>query len=122
MERRAVSPVRSSHSLGSAWPAGDRLGCSFFFSSRRRHTSSIGDWSSDVCSSDLLAILTALASRKSSERDQVREVRRATRRKCGENRESRWSVYQAIERRHFFKRRLRTHGDQSGRASCRERV
>src|SRR5574340_488866 len=26
---------------------------SFFFSSRRRHTSSFGDWSSDVCSSDL---------------------------------------------------------------------
>src|SRR5574340_150621 len=25
----------------------------FFFSSRRRHTSSFGDWSSDVCSSDL---------------------------------------------------------------------
>src|SRR5207248_7787333 len=24
-----------------------------FFSSRRRHTSSYGDWSSDVCSSDL---------------------------------------------------------------------
>src|SRR5437879_7638346 len=28
----------------------------FFFSSRRRHTRYIGDWSSDVCSSDLLAI------------------------------------------------------------------
>src|SRR5438094_4904414 len=26
---------------------------SFFFSSRRRHTRSYGDWSSDVCSSDL---------------------------------------------------------------------
>src|SRR5215210_8976231 len=25
----------------------------FFFSSRRRHTRYIGDWSSDVCSSDL---------------------------------------------------------------------
>src|SRR5437867_7724251 len=28
----------------------------FFFSSRRRHTMSYGDWSSDVCSSDLLAL------------------------------------------------------------------
>src|SRR5208337_4116348 len=28
---------------------------SFFFSSRRRHTRYIGDWSSDVCSSDLAA-------------------------------------------------------------------
>src|SRR5437762_4932871 len=29
----------------------------FFFSSRRRHTRYIGDWSSDVCSSDLFATL-----------------------------------------------------------------
>src|SRR6266536_4815822 len=28
----------------------------FFFSSRRRHTRSTRDWSSDVCSSDLLAV------------------------------------------------------------------
>src|SRR5437879_9557845 len=28
----------------------------FFFSSRRRHTRYIGDWSSDVCSSDLSRI------------------------------------------------------------------
>src|SRR5437763_585909 len=28
----------------------------FFFSSRRRHTRYIGDWSSDVCSSDLLLV------------------------------------------------------------------
>src|SRR5437762_2202909 len=34
--------------------------CVFFFSSRRRHTRYIGDWSSDVCSSDL----TGLRSRK----------------------------------------------------------
>src|SRR5207248_5239380 len=27
----------------------------FFFSSRRRHTRSYGDWSSDVCSSDLVS-------------------------------------------------------------------
>src|SRR5207248_7775391 len=32
----------------------------FFFSSRRRHTRSYGDWSSDVCSSDLRS--PALAS------------------------------------------------------------
>src|SRR5437762_11095287 len=30
-------------------------GC-FFFSSRRRHTRYIGDWSSDVCSSDLAPV------------------------------------------------------------------
>src|SRR5262245_62421796 len=28
--------------------------CFFFFSSRRRHTRCLSDWSSDVCSSDLL--------------------------------------------------------------------
>src|SRR5476649_373788 len=32
-----------------------RLSTSFFFSSRRRHTISLCDWSSDVCSSDLAA-------------------------------------------------------------------
>src|SRR5256885_5556015 len=32
---------------------GKRLRCLFFFSSRRRHTILQGDWSSDVCSSDL---------------------------------------------------------------------
>src|SRR5436189_4526501 len=30
----------------------------FFFSSRRRHTRYIGDWSSDVCSSDLASYAT----------------------------------------------------------------
>src|SRR2546429_4443051 len=35
----------------------------FFFSSRRRHTRCSRVWSSDVCSSDLKAILTELASR-----------------------------------------------------------
>src|SRR5262247_2832124 len=29
----------------------------FFFSSRRRHTRCLSDWSSDVCSSDLVAVM-----------------------------------------------------------------
>src|SRR5690242_12562229 len=33
----------------------------FFFSSRRRHTRLTCDWSSDVCSSDLLLMCSALA-------------------------------------------------------------
>src|SRR5262245_63788298 len=37
----------------------------FFFSSRRRHTRCLSDWSSDVCSSDLL--LQRLASVPSAE-------------------------------------------------------
>src|SRR5437867_3050152 len=40
------------------------LAC-FFFSSRRRHTRSYGDWSSDVCSSDLhRALRIALHQRR----------------------------------------------------------
>src|SRR6266487_1571315 len=39
------------------------IGCDFifffFFSSRRRHTRWTGDWSSDVCSSDLMRALLA---------------------------------------------------------------
>src|SRR5205814_7100678 len=33
--------------------------CIFFFSSRRRHTRCLSDWSSDVCSSDLLLSVPA---------------------------------------------------------------
>src|SRR5690349_22373042 len=33
---------------------------SFFFSSRRRHTRSLRDWSSDVCSSDLVEVVAVL--------------------------------------------------------------
>src|SRR5437868_11171918 len=40
-----------------AWRRGSLL---FFFSGRRRHTRSKRDWSSDVCSSDLPAILWSL--------------------------------------------------------------
>src|SRR5256885_3418283 len=37
--------------LSSSWTRA----CFFFFSSRRRHTRLQGDWSSDVCSSDLVS-------------------------------------------------------------------
>src|SRR5579863_9639065 len=40
---------------------------SFFFSSRRRHTRWTGDWSSDVCSSDL-AILAVFAGERGARR------------------------------------------------------
>src|SRR5204862_3499375 len=36
----------------------------FFFSSRRRHTRSLRDWSSDVCSSDLVSVTARWWSRK----------------------------------------------------------
>src|SRR5438874_646494 len=45
-------------------------GMSFFFSSRRRHTRSLRDWSSDVCSSDLEPRLAD--PRLAQDRDEVR--------------------------------------------------
>src|SRR5215213_4815428 len=41
------------------------MGVCFFFSSRRRHTRLVSDWSSDVCSSDLAAdpVMAALIER-----------------------------------------------------------
>src|SRR5437763_373686 len=42
--------VPHRHVYGEQWIKFMKDG--FFFSSRRRHTSYIGDWSSDVCSSD----------------------------------------------------------------------
>src|SRR5699024_12095288 len=40
----------------------------FFFSSRRRHTRSKRDWSSDVCSSDLRRFLVKFPIRKSRQK------------------------------------------------------
>src|SRR5258706_7949982 len=54
--------------MDSWWGVTDPIGCRvkhwsalrfllcFFFSSRRRHTRLVSDWSSDVCSSDLVPI------------------------------------------------------------------
>src|SRR5207248_6395853 len=41
-------------------------GVLFFFSSRRRHTRSYGDWSSDVCSSDLSKVRFVVTKQLSS--------------------------------------------------------
>src|SRR5690606_39829646 len=43
-----------------------RDSCSFFFSSRSRHTRFSRDWSSDVCSSDLEALMPSLCSSRST--------------------------------------------------------
>src|SRR5207247_5715569 len=45
----------------------------FFFSSRRRHTRSTRDWSSDVCSSDLYRVSFFLPLVPSSEVNRYRE-------------------------------------------------
>src|SRR5215469_4042626 len=41
----------------------------FFFSSRRRHTRSLRDWSSDVCSSDLVGGIADLALPRQEDQD-----------------------------------------------------
>src|SRR2546421_5487221 len=59
--RSYVSDCSSFSSLCS-YHKNHRSSCFFFFSSRRRHTRSDRDWSSDVCSSDLgTHTLTAVA-------------------------------------------------------------
>ena len=60
------------HRVGKIVGLGEvEFGRFFFFSSRRLHTSLQGDWSSDVCSSDLGAPITihTLASLMISESD-----------------------------------------------------
>src|SRR5262245_10717419 len=44
----------------------DSAFCASFFSSRRRHTICLSDWSSDVCSSDLLSRSTSSTSDRAS--------------------------------------------------------
>src|SRR5256885_12938487 len=59
MKRRRVWPTSGTRKMASSvaqqkWATSGCYDGSFFFSSRRRHTRLQGDWSSDVCSSDLL--------------------------------------------------------------------
>src|SRR5688500_20365019 len=69
----------------------------FFFSSRRRHTRLQGDWSSDVCSSDLCTF------RSTVDLDQLRKID------------------ELVGARDFAAARNSTEQLQIGRASCRER-
>src|SRR5215211_8835902 len=63
----------------------------FFFSSRRRHTRSLCDWSSDVCSSDLSAPETIKPwySARSTFPARLRSEERRVGKEC----RSRWSPY-----------------------------
>ena len=76
----------------------------FFFSSRRRHTRYIGDWSSDVCSSDLAATRNGQYKKKGCRRNESRAVKKAValpqrkpgrseERRVGKECRSRWSPY-----------------------------
>src|SRR5882724_12131957 len=74
----------------------------FFFSSRRRHTRCLSDWSSDVCSSDLIAAtevngLVIEAMRKiasafiGAASSRSRQPNRSEERRVGKECRSRWS-------------------------------
>src|SRR5437762_14271974 len=69
----------------------------FFFSSRRRHTRYIGDWSSDVCSSDLIVLEFGPENR--SGQIQVRYPR------LGSNRES-FEAWQTVRTARSEERRV----------------
>src|SRR5690606_40092233 len=92
-------------------PLPSLLSCSFFFSSRRRHTRFSRDWSSDVCSSDLShelrgrALHGALRAKREgpgvARRRQPREhdrdprgARRSEERRVGKERRTWWSAYE----------------------------
>src|SRR3989337_3795630 len=67
----------------------------FFFSSRRRHTRCYRDWSSDVCSSDLIVlrdyVRARLGNEKAGELMPRRLAFRSGERRGGEEGRSRWS-------------------------------
>src|SRR5690349_24074423 len=79
----------------------------FFFSSRRRHTRSLRDWSSDVCSSDLVTLcftnivknwiksqdIVFLLGRKRFSRRRDSNDDRSEERRVGKECRSRWSPY-----------------------------
>src|SRR5438034_2134509 len=77
--------------------------CLFFFSSRRRHTRSLCDWSSDVCSSDLFTETYQLIFGKHQfkdikhsveeckDKDMTYSAPRSEERRVGKECRSRWS-------------------------------
>src|SRR5947199_5586114 len=75
----------------------------FFFSSRRRHTRCLSDWSSDVCSSDLgeavptPSLVLALSKKKPLFCDSAplapAKIIRSEERRVGKECRSRWSRY-----------------------------
>src|SRR5206468_7158122 len=85
----------------------------FFFSSRRRHTSSDRDWSSDVCSSDL--VWEAAVPSPAAERP-VKAPALSHAQITVDGRAARRSV------RRLLTVALLSQARKIGRASCRERV
>src|SRR5262249_58581594 len=90
---------------------------SFFFSSRRRHTRLVSDWSSDVCSSDLnVRSIDAKAAETAAQRQALLDGLEL-------------EVSQALTAEHdgefavnVSQQALASAEEEIGRASCRERV
>src|SRR5438874_13489892 len=88
----------------------------FFFSSRRRHTRSLRDWSSDVCSSDLGALGEIAGPRRerhvetrraAMEASYGQPVVRSEERRVGKERRSRREGLQVKKKvRHYLRLRL----------------
>src|SRR6266849_8042490 len=86
--------------------------CFFFFSSRRRHTRSTRDWSSDVCSSDLVPwpmVLSAIATLAlvGIATTFLAEEPRSEERRVGKECRSRWSPDHSKKKRTKARRQKR---------------
>src|SRR5438067_5170462 len=107
---------------------GARVYVCFFFSSRRRHTRSKRDWSSDVCSSDLELernrdLLLDLLRRVPRKKRDDRRLDVADVGKCLHGqRPERGDPPGNEERDNQPEKERLIEGKQIGRASCRERV
>src|SRR3989442_6898082 len=108
-----------AHDLIAATPVPAERECRtylfFFFSSRRRHTRCGRDWSSDVCSSDLLAFIKFVPSGK----PKINKCKWATRR----------VKTLRLDKKRSWLKYVNSGKDNKiyeiykiGRASCRERV
>src|SRR5947207_14456938 len=103
--------------------SGEALTMIFFFSSRRRHTRSLCDWSSDVCSSDLAARRSCGApcarassgrSRGTSRRSRIRSEERRVGKEC----RSRWAPHHEKKKN---KKHMNTKGVVIEPTHCRDR-
>src|SRR2546429_1689555 len=86
----------------------------FFFSSRRRHTRCSRDWSSDVCSSDLVFLATVGVARTITQCPKDYKIFSQ-----GDPAES---VFYIQQGRVKLKVKSKQGKEEIGRASCRERV